>query len=257
MINEDICSSMELKGELKMYKLAFCDDNIEFMDHVVERVILYGKEKGIVFDIQKYNNSDSLMEHIEEKKLFDVYFLDVDMPNYTGIDLARMIRDRSEMALIVFITAYDSYAIDACGLNVVRYLLKNRMEHNLDGVLDELMMRLARIHNDKVYVISNQRKYLKLLQKDIVYAYKCQKNTIFVMMDGTEEKDRITLQEAYGKMNNLDMIWLDRGVILNGYHISKITSEKVVMDGGYEISAGTGRIKEIKKVLSEYWRDLL
>lgn len=236
-----------------MYKLAFCDDNIEFMEHIIEKVISYGNEKGIVFDIQKFGDSDSLMEQIEEKKLFDVYVLDVDMPNYTGIELAEKIREHSNTALIIFITAYDSYAVDACGINVVRYLLKNRIDKDLTGVLDELVVRLAKIHNDKIYVISNQRKYLKILQKDIVYAYKHQKNTVFVMTDGNEEKDRITLQEAFDKMNNPDMIWLDRGVILNRNHIRKVTSEMVIMDGGYEITAGDGRIKEIKKTLSEYW----
>ena len=240
-----------------MYKLAFCDDNREFMDCMMERVASYGRENGIVFDIQKFDDSDALMEQIEEKKLFDVYFLDIDMPNYTGIDLARAIRGCSGIALIVFVTAYDSYAVDACGINVVRYLLKNRMKQEMDGVLDELTVRLAQIHSDKIYIISNQRKYLKILQKDIVYVYKHQKNTVFVLTDGNEEYERITLQEAYDKMNNPDMFWLDRGIILNRHHISKITREKVIMDGGYEILAGDGRIKELKKALSEYWRAVL
>ncbi|MFR5631477.1 MAG: LytR/AlgR family response regulator transcription factor [Monoglobales bacterium] len=240
-----------------MYKLAFCDDNVEFMTHIVESVIAYGSRHGIAFDIQKYVDSDSLMEQIEEKKISDVYFLDIDMPNFTGLDLARMIRTRSDLALIVFITAYDSYAVDACGMNVVRYILKNRMENDIDNVLDELMIRLDRIHSDKIYMIVNQRKYLKIMQRDIVYAYKEQKNTFFVMMDGSKENDRITLQEAYEKLNNPDMIWLDRGIILNRYHISKITSENVIMDGGHVISAGDGRIKELKRILSEYWRDIL
>ena len=240
-----------------MYKLTFCDDNLEFLNQMIEKVRSYGSENGIAFDIQKFSDSDSLMEQIEEKKLSDVYMLDVDMPNYTGIELADTIRKYSNTALIIFITAYDSYAVDACGINVVRYLLKDRMEQELDGVLDELLVRLEQIHDDKIYVISNQRKYLKILQKDIVYAYKHQKNTVFVMADGDEEKDRITLQDAFDKMNNPDMIWLDRGVILNRNHIRKVTGDMVIMDGGYEITAGDGRVREIKKALSEYWGKLL
>lgn len=256
-MNGCLWGNMETEREQMMYKLAFCDDNIEFMNHIVERVISYGNEKSITFDIQKFSDSDSLLEQIEEKKLFDVYFLDVDMPNYNGIDVSRKIRDYTSTALIIFITAYDSYAIDACGINVVRYILKNRIDKDIIGALDELMVRLAQIYNEKVYVISNQRKYLKILQKDIVYMYKYQKNTIFVMLDGSEEKDRITLQDAYDKMNNPDMIWLDRCVILNRSHIWKVSNEKIIMDGGYEITAGDGRIKDIKKKLSEYWRELL
>ncbi|MDF2937259.1 MAG: hypothetical protein K0Q90_2632 [Paenibacillaceae bacterium] len=54
----------------------------------------------------------------------DVAFLDVDMPQMNGLELARRIHERQEAVEIVFVTAYAQYAIDAFRRNALDYLLK-------------------------------------------------------------------------------------------------------------------------------------
>ena len=240
-----------------MFRIALCDDNEEYLEKIVNKIIDYEKRKGKHFEIHKFTDSDVLMENIELSNLFDVYFLDIEMPNYTGIDLAEKIRQESETAMIVFITAYDSFAVKACGVNVVRYLMKEYLEEQLDDILNELLLRLEKVADNKVYVIVNQRKYVKLLQRNIIYVYKYQKNAIFVMLNGKEESERLSLLKVFEKMHNEDMIWLDRGIILNIRHVCRITDQKIVMEGGYEIVTSIDHIKSLKRQLINYWEKQL
>lgn len=54
----------------------------------------------------------------------DVVFLDVQMPGMTGFEVARQVIDRQLPSEIVFVTAYDRYAIEGFQVNAVDYLLK-------------------------------------------------------------------------------------------------------------------------------------
>lgn len=62
-------------------------------------------------------------------------FLDVQMPGLTGFEVARLLLDRQVPTHVVFVTAFDQYAIDAFEVNAVDYLLKPveqaRLEHTV------------------------------------------------------------------------------------------------------------------------------
>lgn len=54
----------------------------------------------------------------------DVVFLDIQMPNESGLALARELAQRQEPPLIVFVTAYNAYAVEAFEVHALDYLLK-------------------------------------------------------------------------------------------------------------------------------------
>ncbi len=67
----------------------------------------------------------------------DVVFLDIEMPQITGIDMLAML-DPETMPKIVFVTAYDQYAIQAFEDNAFDYLLKPVDPKRLQKTLDRL-----------------------------------------------------------------------------------------------------------------------
>lgn len=59
-----------------------------------------------------------------EREHIDVVFSDISMPGLDGIQLARVIRRFAERPRVVFVTAYDSHAVDAFDLDAVDYVMK-------------------------------------------------------------------------------------------------------------------------------------
>lgn len=55
---------------------------------------------------------------------YDVIFLDVQMPGMTGVELVKQLKGREPMPKVVFVTAYDTYAVPAFEMRAVDYLLK-------------------------------------------------------------------------------------------------------------------------------------
>lgn len=79
----------------------------------------------------------------------DVVFLDVEMPEYSGYEIARFF-DEIEFQ-IVFITAYDKYAIKAFEINAVDYILKPIEWPRLAAAIEKISLSLKQQQNLKRY----------------------------------------------------------------------------------------------------------
>ncbi len=73
----------------------------------------------------------------------DVVFLDVQMPGMSGFEVARQLLEKESPCQIVFVTAYDQYAIEAFEVNAVDYLLKPIEQARLEQALHRVARRIS------------------------------------------------------------------------------------------------------------------
>ena len=73
----------------------------------------------------------------------DIAFLDIRMPVLDGVSLARKINRMVNPPLIIFVTAYDDYAIKAFEQNAADYLLKPISDDRLQTTCERVQARLA------------------------------------------------------------------------------------------------------------------
>src|SRR5690606_16660994 len=73
----------------------------------------------------------------------DLLFLDIQMPGLTGFEVARRLIQADVEVQIVFVTAFDQYAVDAFAINAVDYLLKPVDLERLEQTLDKVRRRLS------------------------------------------------------------------------------------------------------------------
>ena len=100
-------------------------------------------------------NGDEAVELVGQCKP-DFTFLDIRMPGKTGIEAAREIGDSSQ---IVFVTAYDQYAVEAFERGAVDYVLKPSEPERLKVTVERLKARLAKpgaVVNDSVTAMLSQ-----------------------------------------------------------------------------------------------------
>lgn len=85
----------------------------------------------------------SALEIIAEQQP-DVAFLDIRMPGLTGLDVASATATASPRTQVVFVTAYDQYAIEAFDAGAIDYLLKPIAADRLAQTVQRVQSRLAR-----------------------------------------------------------------------------------------------------------------
>lgn len=101
-----------------------------------------------------------------------ITFLDIDMPQLSGIDLAGLINDHTA---VIFTTAFPEYAVDAFEKNARDYLLKpisfERFLNSVKKVSSLIMTSSAADRDDHIYIKSSIKgKVIRVNFSDILYA---------------------------------------------------------------------------------------
>ncbi len=104
--------------------------------------------------------------------------------------------------------------------------------------------------NTEYYIFEKRNKILKLKSNDILAVVKIGKNMEITLASGRKESYRLSLVSAFGEMdneNNPELIYVNRGTIVNVNMISCIKDDKVIMKNGGVFQASLTRINNIKK----------
>lgn len=112
-------------------KIIYVDDEKALLENF--KLTVEGLSR--IESLELFKKSEDALKWAEENPV-DVAFLDVEMPVMNGIELARRLKEKDENIRIVFVTAYQQYALDAFGVEAIGYLLKpydrEEVEHELD-----------------------------------------------------------------------------------------------------------------------------
>jgi two-component system, LytTR family, response regulator LytT len=109
-----------------------------------ELCFLLGQIGGIDIVAQASNGLEALK--VIEEEAPDLVMLDVQMPGLTGFEVARRLLRGGGESQIVFVTAYDQYAIEAFEVNAVDYLLKPVEQGRLGTTVDRVRRR---VHSER------------------------------------------------------------------------------------------------------------
>jgi two-component system LytT family response regulator len=126
-----------LRSEYKIHAL-IVDDEIHARDELAALV----QETGEINITGKCANALEAL-HVIKIAPPDVVFLDIQMPVVNGFEMLNMI-DEEDMPLVVFVTAYDEYAIKAFEENALDYLLKPIEKDRLSKTVLRLKKNLER-----------------------------------------------------------------------------------------------------------------
>ena len=102
-----------------MFRAILVDDEKPTLDLL--KLML--ERSGQVLIAGSYQNPEEAFLNIA-KDPPDVVFLDIEMPGINGIELAGKIVDAKINSEIIFVTAYDNYALEAFRVNAIEYMLK-------------------------------------------------------------------------------------------------------------------------------------
>jgi DNA-binding LytR/AlgR family response regulator len=165
----------------------------------------------------------------------DIVFLDIRMPVRTGIEVARALEGRSH---VVFVTAYDEYAIAAFEEGAVDYILKPVTPERMDKVVARLKSRLAAAPLDLSSVLAQlaareSTGYLKWIRASLGATMKLIKTDDVLYFQAEDKYTRVVtaagdahikkpIKELYEELDP-EMFWqVHRATIVNLSFIAKI-----------------------------------
>ena len=133
--------------------------------------------------LETFNSSKDALEWVKTHQV-DAAFLDIEMPVINGMELARLMKELDENIKIVFVTAYEQYALEAFGVGAIGYLLKPYSSEDIERELR------------KAY-------YIRKIPRKRIQIYTMP--NFVVMVDGKQ------LMLGHNKPEELLMLLVDRG----------------------------------------------
>lgn len=177
-----------------------------------KKIISFLNNEKEIEQIFEAGNGLEAIDKIRNEKP-DIVFLDIQMPGKDGFGVIAEIGS-DNMPPVVFVTAYDQYAIDAFDVNAVDYLLKpfdqERFKVSFNRVLDEI--KIKRNKSDELRLILNEikkeKKYLDriLINVGAKYFFVALKEILYISSaekyaELHTQKGKYLLRET---MNNLE-----------------------------------------------------
>ncbi len=155
-----------------MYSVVIVDDETPSRD---ELKFLLGNQSNIEI-IAECDNGITALEKIHILHP-DIVFLDIQMPGKSGIEVAEEILKENYIPAIIFVTAYDKYAIKAFNVSATDYLLKpiemNRLEIAINKATERLIFKKPfNQYIDALNSLLKQMKNKERSKKMMITVYK-------------------------------------------------------------------------------------
>jgi DNA-binding LytR/AlgR family response regulator len=132
-------AAFESESDINTPRALIADDEEHLRDYLETQLKTAWPELRV---IAKAANGLEALRLIDEEAP-DVAFLDIRMPGMTGLDVAARLVAGARPPLIVFVTAFDQYAVEAFEHSAVDYLLKPASEERLAKTVAKLKGKLA------------------------------------------------------------------------------------------------------------------
>lgn len=239
-----------------MIRIAICDDNSIELSRTVELVKAYIDRTGKGAELVKYSSSVKLMKEVDTAfadgtPLFDLFILDVMMPEVTGMDIAEHIRTLYKKDVsIAFTTTSTEFAFKAFSVHAFRYLDKPLKPEAIAEMLDYFFDYMSE-KEEKIFTIPVKGAVVTVKRDDIMYVENVSRNLVFSMADGSKHKS-VSIRKSFE--TSVEPLLMDKNFIqphksflVNMYFIKSYSGDNIVMEDGNVVPISRNNAAMVKK----------
>lgn len=224
-----------------MVRVAIVDDEEICRNQEKELIERYGRECGEKFEVTLFENGiDFITDYLA---VFDIVFLDIEMPLLNGMDTARKLRALDDKVCIVFITHMAKYAIEGYAVNAIDFVVKPVKYFNF---IDKLKKALSsvRAHSEKEIVIKCDEDFFRVPVSQIYYVEKDKNYLIYNSVRG-KFRERGTIENAQKTLSGSGFSMCNSGCLVNLRLIEQVTQNSIIINGE-QLPLSRRRIKDFK-----------
>lgn len=227
-------------------KIAICDDNRAYVDELERIIKAIIRNEVSSFEIDLYYDSQKIYENDTG---YDIAFLDIEMPGYTGIDIAKKLKSLNPHIIIFIITSYNKYLDDAMDLNVFRYIQKPIDPMRVKIGLEKAFKCID--NNVITFYLKKGKTSKSLVSNDIVYIETVGRSTKVVTIDNEYISDN-KMDFWRTKLVASFFFRVHKSFIVNMNYITDYQRDSVVLVKRYQVPVSYRKQAEFRKAFLSY-----
>lgn len=230
-------------------KITILEDAMPEAERLKNGIIKYGQKYDWDIEIEEYKSgeeyfSDNPNSHSIQASAF---FLDIQMGEMNGIDVAKRLRASGYKGMIVFLTAFREYVFRGYEVRALNYLLKPVKENTLFLCLNEIAKELS----DNTYIYRNKQEIVSIPYMDILTFSSRLHYVDILTVNGKCYEQMSTLNKVIVHLPS-EFIRTHRSYIVNMAHIYRITSGTIELSNHMTIHISRSYSKDVIRSFAKY-----
>ena len=234
-------------------KIVICDDDVQVIKQIEKITVHTFAEMQTNFSVSCFENGQTLLTEIQEKDAeVDILLLDIDMPEISGLEVAKILRERSENCILIFISSYESYVFDTFEYNPFRFVRKSRMLQELPIALRAAEGAYQK-NKKRCVAVRCAEGEVRIEETEIMYFDMIKRQIRICLADGRVLHTWKTMKELQQELSPERFSKIHSGCVVNLRYVSGYAGCDITLDNGVRLTASRGGIKTFKEELSRYW----
>ncbi|MDE7224688.1 MAG: LytTR family DNA-binding domain-containing protein [Acetatifactor sp.] len=237
---------------MEQIRIAIVEDETPHAELLKQHIESWRQHNGIeeIFS-QHFCHAQAFLFAWEEE-VYDMIFLDIQMPGINGMETARKIRETDNRVKLVFTTGIADYLQEGYEVDATRYLLKPITREKVWQCLDKLLQEPTPFQQ---LIFQTQEGVVKLTEQEIDYFEARGHYTICHTQEAGEE---LVLRESFNtlcdRLSQRPFIRCHRSYLCHIAHIYRVDKTQIILEGGGSIPVSRRMYEPVVKAFVAYFR---
>ena len=229
-------------------QIAVCDDERKIAQEISDVIKEYASLEYEDVQVDVFDRGRALWERLSAS-CYDIVFLDIDMPDISGLDIAARMSELDSKPLLVFVTSHDELVYDSLKFHPFGFVRKNFLQTELSEVLRDCVQTLRRQKRDFSFVTSAGTG--KVPQDSVLY-FEANGNYLRLVTTDGEYRIRETLYAVENALGEYGFVRIHKGFLVNQAAVQMLGKEELVLSNEEKLPIGKSYAAEARRTLMRF-----
>lgn len=232
-------------------KVVIVDDDSLQLDYMQSMLKEVSQQLGVTIEVDQYTSAQAFLFELEDHLDWQIAFLDIEMPDLNGMQVAKIIREKELQLALVFATGFAEYAIEGYEVSALAYLLKPIKFEKVYNVIENFLN--SQPEEEKSLIIESEGTQVRILLSELIYVEVIQRELAIVTTKG-----RYSLRQSLSAFQSrLDerFVQTHRAFVVNLAFVSHILKQDVLLVNDEKIPLSRRQVKATQMAFIDYYKE--
>lgn len=230
-----------------MVEIVICDHDSAFADQLFEKIHKEFKQHNIEIKANCLSDGSELMRNYDPN--VQLYFLDAQLPEISGLDAAMQIRKKNPSAVIIFVSSYEKAVFESFRCQPLRFIRKKRLSEELPEAIQEFVNRIRTEKPSALIRTNVGEMWIRI--SELIYV---ESNSHYLNFHCMKMSYRVhgMLSDYYEKLKPFFFIQPSKNFLVNCSYITDISLHEIQLQNGITIKISLEQEKSVKETYDSF-----